>query len=91
MCKRLLNDTVLLNRYQNPPGDHVDPEPAGSEEGGVISLGQRIYADGVVTCQFNLSNFGNETFPQLNSLRPLSQSGSYHPLFAIGPLDSDSK
>jgi len=38
-----------------------------------------------------LSNFTTQPFEQVGDLRPLSQSGSYHPLFAIGPLGSGGK
>jgi hypothetical protein len=87
MCKRLSNDTIVLNRYINP-GDyeHSDPVPAGSEQGGILTLGQQTFTDGVVTCQFTLSNFTTGRSPQLKGLEPLSPSRSYHPLFAIGSL-----
>ena len=87
MCKRLTNDTVTLDRYINPKG-HEDPKPAGSEQGGVLTLGPQSLTNGVVTCQFTLSNFTTQTWSEANDLNPLSQSGSYHPIFAIGKLDS---
>jgi hypothetical protein len=92
MCKRLSNDTVVLNRYINPGGDpNTAPVPAGSEKGGILTLGQQTFTDGVVTCRFSLSNFTTQGSSQLKDLRPLSPSGSYHPLFAIGPLDVHGK
>ena len=90
MCKRLSNDTIVLNRYTNP-GGHQYPQPAGIEQGGVLAPGQQTYSDGVVTCQFNLSGFTTETLDQLKTLRPLSQLGNYYPIFALGSLDEDSK
>lgn len=91
ICKRLPNDTIIINRYINPEYHHV-PVPAGSEQGGLFMPGAQLYQDGVVTCQFNLSNFNNtEKLKQLKQLRPLSQSGSYYPLLAVGPLDINSK
>jgi len=38
-----------------------------------------------------LSNFTTQTVKQVGDLNPLSQSGNYHPLFAIGPLGSGGK
>jgi hypothetical protein len=90
MCKRLANDTIVLNRYMNP-GGHEHPQHAGPEEGGVLTLGAQTLVDGVATCQFNLSNFMNQNSVQLKALRPLSQTGSYYPLFAVGVLLNTSK
>ena len=90
MCKRLPNNTILLHRYRNPSGHHY-PDAVGDEDGGVLSLGQQIYSNGAITCQFTLSNFTIQRSPQLNALTPLSQSGAYYPLFAIGSLDEDCK
>ena len=92
MCKRLSNDTIVLGRYINP-GDyeHSNPVPAGSEQGGILTLGGQTFADGVVTCRFTLSNFTTQTSLHLKALRPLLPSGSYHPLFATGPLDNNGK
>ncbi len=36
MCKRLLNDTVVIKGYANP-GNHTPPEPAGIEHGGLFT------------------------------------------------------
>jgi hypothetical protein len=90
MCKRLANNTVVINRYINPE-DHKHPQPAGSEQGGTLTPIQQQFSDGVVICQFNLSNFTTQTFGQLKDLNPLSQSTLYHPLFAVGALNSTSK
>ncbi len=90
MCQRLANDTIVIQQYVNP-GDHQDPEPPESQDGGVFTPGLSQYINGVVICQFNLSNFTTQTFGKLKDLRPLSQSGNYYPLFAVGLLDSDGK
>jgi hypothetical protein len=90
MCKRLANNTVVINRYVNPE-DHEPPQRAGSEQGGTLTPIQQQFSDGVVTCQFNLSNFATQTLGQLKDLDPLSQSTPYHPVFAVGALNSTSK
>jgi hypothetical protein len=90
MCKRSANDTIVVNRYVNPD-DHNHPVPAGSEQGGLFTPLSSQTIEGVVICQFKLSNFTTGTLKQLGALRPLSQSQSYYPLFAIGRLDTDSK
>ncbi len=90
MCQRLANDTIVIKRYINP-GDHQDPEPAGSEDGGFFTSGPSQYINGVITCQFTLSNFTTQTFGKLKNPLPLSQSGNYYPLFAVGLLDSSGK
>jgi len=93
MCKRLANDTIVINRYANPgsPKDHTPPEPAGIEHGGLFTPLPSEFKDGIVTCQFTLSNFTSSTLNQPNTLDPLSLSRAYHPLFAVGLLNSDSK
>ena len=90
MCKLLGNNTVVLQRYLNPH-HHNEPKPAGSEDGGTLSVGQQQYKDGVVTSQFNLSNFKNSPFASLQDIPVLSQSEKYHPVFAVGQLDDNSK
>jgi hypothetical protein len=90
MCKRLPNDTVVINRYANP-GNHTPPQPAGIEQGGLFTPLASQFSDGIVTCQFSLSNFTSQTLTQPEVLNPLSQSGAYHPIFAVGKLDDNSK
>ncbi|CAF3395104.1 unnamed protein product [Rotaria sp. Silwood1] len=90
MCKRLANNTIVINRYVNPH-KHEHPQPAGSEQGGTLTPGQQQFNDGVMICQFTLSNFTMETLRQLETVRPLSQSTSYHPLFAVGLLNSSNE
>ncbi|CAF0777541.1 unnamed protein product [Rotaria sordida] len=87
MCKQLANNTIVINRYINP-NKHEHPEHAGSEQGGILTPVQQQFRDGVVICQFTLSNFNIETFQQLKTISPLSQTASYHPLFAVGLLNS---
>jgi hypothetical protein len=91
LCKRLADNTIVINRFKNPDGHHA-PEPAGTKDGGLFVPGRQQYLEGVVICQFTLSDFAQTTSEQVTDLKPLSQSGSYYPLFAAGPLDSiDSK
>ncbi|CAF1287834.1 unnamed protein product [Rotaria sordida] len=87
MCKRFANDTIAIQRYVNPK-DHHHPVPAGSEQGGVFTPLPSKFTDGIVTCQFVLSNFDLQIVEQPNKLRPLSQSGKYHPIFAVGLVNS---
>jgi hypothetical protein len=93
MCKLLANNTVVLNRYANTGKvtEHKPPIPAGSEYGGVFTPLSSQFVDDIVTCQFTLSNCTSSTSPQPNTLDPLSQVRSYHPIFAVGMLDTDSK
>jgi hypothetical protein len=90
MCKRCANDTIVINRYINPH-QHERPQPAGPDQGGLLTPGPSQLVDGAVICQFNLSNFATQTFGQVNELKPLSQSGNYHPIFAVGLLGNESK
>ena len=90
MCKRLSNDTVIINRYVNPH-ENNSPQPAGSEDGGLFTPLPSTFVDGIVTCQFSLSNFTSQTLTQPQVLNPLSQSGEYYPIFAVGKLYANSK
>ena len=87
MCKRFADDTIAIQRFVNP-GNHQHPAPAGSEQGGVFTPLPSKFADGVVTCQFLLSNFASQSVEQPNTLRPLSQSGQYYPIFATGLVNA---
>lgn len=88
MCKRLANNTIVINRYKNPH-EHNHPVPVGSEDGGDFIPGQQVFTDGTTVCQFTLSNFTSET--TVSNFPPLSLSGTYHPLFAVGPLNASGK
>ena len=90
MCKRFANDKIDVERFVNI-GNHTPPASAGSEQGGVFTPLPSKFTDGNVTCQFALSDFAPETVKQLGVLRPLSQSGKYHPLFAVGVLNATGK
>ena len=68
--------------------NHSHPEPAGLDDGGVFTPLPSKFMDGVVTCQFALSNFASKTVKQPNALRPLSQSEKYYPLFAVGTVNA---
>ena len=90
MCKRLSNDTIIINRYVNPHDD--DPsQPAGPEDGGLFKPLPSTFVDGIITCRFTLSNFTSQTLTQPQVLNPLSQSREYYPIFAVGELDANSK
>ncbi|CAF3728653.1 unnamed protein product [Rotaria socialis] len=90
ICRRLANDTVDVNRYINPSG-HAHPVLAGSEQGGTFTAEQQIFENGVVYCQFTLSNFTTSLRKEVDGIRKLSQSTRYHPMFAIGQLDSSNE
>jgi len=90
ICKRLPNGEIVINRYVNP-GNYTPPQPAGSEQGGVFTPLPSQFTDGIVTCQFNLSNFATQPFKQVGVLKPLTQSGNYYPIIAVGPLDAESE
>lgn len=85
MCKRLWNDTIIVERYINP-SDHDHPEHADSELGGLFTPGVQQFNNGVVTCRFTLSDFSPQSFRALKDIELLSQSTNYYPLFAIGIL-----
>ena len=91
MCKRQADDTISISRYINPSG-HQYPEPADDSAGGVMTVGDQIFRDGLVICQFNLSNFtAYQASDNPQAVRPLSPSTQYYAIFAVGVLDSDSE
>jgi hypothetical protein len=90
MCKRFADDKIAIERFVNPK-NHTHPVHAGSEQGGVFTPLSAKLMDGIVTCQFILSNFAPQTVKQPNVLRPLSQSGKYHPIFAVGVVNATGK
>jgi len=90
LAKRLPNDTIVINRYANF-GNYTPPAPVGTEQGGVFTPLPSQLVDGIVTVQFNLSNFATQSFKQVGALNPLTQSGTYYPILAAGPLDPESK
>lgn len=90
ICKRFASDKIAVERFINPM-NHSRPVPAGSDQGGVFTPLPSKFMDGVVTCQFVLSDFAPETEKQPNALRPLSLSGRYHPIFAVGVVNATGK
>lgn len=52
---------------------------------------QQQFSNGVVICEFTLSNFAPQGPQKLKAIPPLSQSKPYHPLFATGSLNATSK
>jgi hypothetical protein len=80
----------MISRYINPSG-HQYPEQADIDAGGQLTPIEQRYHNDVVICRFNLSNFTTIAFNDVDSVRPLSQSVDYYPLFAVGFLDTDSK
>ena len=90
MCKRFANNSIVIQRFVNPEGHHP-PVPAGSEQGGVFTPLPSKFIDGNVICQFSLSDFAPETLKKLDTLRPLSPTAKYHPLFSVGRLNSTGK
>ncbi|CAF0760039.1 unnamed protein product [Adineta steineri] len=87
VCRRLVNDTVDVNRYMNP-GKHQHPVPAGIAQGGVFTVEKATFDAGVVICQFTLSNFTTTQMTKTNDVPVLSQSIPYHPLVAVGALNA---
>lgn len=93
ICQRLADDTVSLQRFINPLG-HSRPILADtvSNPGGIFNVSRRTVEDGVVHCDFTLSNFVNvRRQPRQTDHPELSQTTSYQPLIAIGNMDSSSK
>lgn len=90
MCKRFADDKIAIQRFINPL-NHSRPVAAGSEQGGILTPLPSKFVDGIVTCQFILSDFAPQKAAQPNALRPLTQSGMYHPIFAVGLLNSTGK
>lgn len=88
MCKRLADDSIIVNRYINPSG-HQEPELAGDDAGGHFTPTEQTFRDGLVICEFTLSNFNQNSSGGIGSVSPLSQTTSYFPLFAVGLLDAD--
>lgn len=88
ICRRLSNSTINVGRYINP-FRHEEPSPAGDEEGGQFIAEKQDFNNGLVLCQFTLSNFENNYHQHLLDIPKLSQSKLYYPIIAIGQLDSD--
>ncbi|CAF1260087.1 unnamed protein product, partial [Didymodactylos carnosus] len=88
VCQHLSDNSIVVKRLINP-GGHVTPIAASSDEGGTFTATQMKLENSVVTCEFTLSNFGSRRRRQ-STIPLLSQTTEYHPLIAIGPLDSSN-
>lgn len=93
VCQHLSDDTVSLQRYINPMG-HSRPVLAktASNLGGTFNVTRQKVENGIVYCEFTLSNFAQIRRPRRQTDLPeLSPTTSYRPLIAIGNMDSSSK
>ncbi|CAF3499833.1 unnamed protein product [Rotaria socialis] len=90
VCKRLANDTILVDRLINPNG-HDYPVSASSmgNPGGQFSVTLLKLENSTVNCEFMLSNFTSSK-RRRRAISALSQSTTYRPLIAMGSLDSSN-
>ena len=81
-----------MERYINPNG-HQYPTPVSptDNQGGTFNITQTKSENGEVYCEFTLSNFDSSNRLTVRAISTLSQSTTYHPLIAVGNLDSSSK
>lgn len=73
---------------------HSRPVPAStvSNPGGIFNISRQKIENGVVYCEFTLSNFVDiKRRPRQINLPELSLTTSYRPLIATGNMDSSSK
>ncbi|CAF1229846.1 unnamed protein product [Didymodactylos carnosus] len=90
----LSDGTIGMKRMINA-GGYTYPTEVTSDmnPGGTFTIIQTKLENNIVTCAFTLSAF-TSTKQQRNkrqlSISPLSQTSQYHPLIAIGPLDSSN-
>ncbi|CAM4749259.1 unnamed protein product [Rotaria magnacalcarata] len=87
-CQRLSDDTILLQRFINPDGHAATTMvTADSNLGGIFQVNSLSFNNGIIYCEFSLSNF---TVPagrrRKRSVTLLSQSTPYQILVAVGPL-----
>lgn len=69
---------ILANTITNP--------------GGIFNISRQKLENGIVYCDFTLSNFVDiKRRRRQNDIPELSQTTSYRPLIAIGNMDSSSK
>ena len=93
MCKHLPDNTVSLVRMINPDGYNppVAVSPTESQDGTFTVTAQK-FENGVVSCEFTLSNFASSRLQRRQAgVFALTQTASYHPLIAIGKIDSPSR
>ncbi|CAF1075530.1 unnamed protein product [Didymodactylos carnosus] len=88
VCQHLSDNSIVVKRLINP-GGHVVPIAAPSNDGGTFNATQAKIENSVVTCGFTLSNFGSRK-KRRSVIPTLSQTVKYHPLVAVGPLDSSN-
>jgi hypothetical protein len=81
----------MVERRVNP-GGHDYPVLAStiSNPGGTFNMTSGKVVDGVVYCEFTLSNFNNSK-RRRRDVTILAPSTLYYPLIATGNLDSSSK
>ncbi|CAM4934793.1 unnamed protein product [Rotaria socialis] len=88
VCQRLSDDTILLQRFINPDGHAATTiVTAGSNLGGIFQVNSVSFNNGIIYCEFSLSNFTATTSRRRKrSVTLLSQSTQYQIIVAIGPL-----
>ncbi|CAF0806484.1 unnamed protein product [Didymodactylos carnosus] len=91
VCQHLANNTVAVKRLINP-GGHSQSIDAPPSSGGTLTPNQWKVENGVVTCEFTLSNFdvSEKRWKRQESIAALSQTAQYYPLIAIGALDTSN-
>ncbi|CAF3560781.1 unnamed protein product [Rotaria sp. Silwood1] len=92
VCQRLNDDTIQLQRFINP-GGYSSPTiaTADSNYGGIFKVTRVALNNGMVYCEFTLSNFTTTTGRRRKrSISILSQNTQYRILTAVGQLDSSS-
>ncbi|CAF4807799.1 unnamed protein product [Rotaria sp. Silwood1] len=92
MCQRLNDDTIQLQRFINT-GSYSFPTivTADSNYGGIFKVTRVALNNGMVYCEFTLSNFTTTASRRRKrSISLLSQNIQYHILVAVGRLDSSN-
>ncbi|CAF4089741.1 unnamed protein product [Rotaria sp. Silwood2] len=91
-CERLSDDTIHVQRFVNLDG-YSPPVlvTAASNYGGIFQVSRVAQNNGVIYCEFTLSNFTNTLDRRTKrSISLLSQNKQYQILTAIGNLDSSN-
>ncbi|CAF3162644.1 unnamed protein product [Rotaria sp. Silwood2] len=91
VCRRAANDKISVARGINLLGN-TPTVLAGTTTnlGGKLTPTSLALRNGIVYCEFNLSNFSRSK-RQRRAVSPLSQSKTYFPLIASGNLDRSGK
>ncbi|CAF4554849.1 unnamed protein product, partial [Rotaria sp. Silwood2] len=91
-CEHLSDDTIQVQRFVNLDG--YSPSvlvTTASNYGGIFQVSRVAQNNGVIYCEFTLSNFTNTLDRRKKrSISLLSQNTQYHILTAIGNLDSSN-